>query len=374
LLSGAALNWGSQHAISRIFPGDAGRGRRAGFRGHGGGQAVQIGANDEHQVILRDGAVITVRAIEPEDRHALAAGFEALSPESRYRRFFSGVSDLTGRQLDYLTRVDHHDHEALVALTDDGKVMGVARYVRTGPGEAEPAVAVADDWQGRGVGSVLLGALAERALDEGVTHFNAIVLAANPEAIAVLGRLGDASISRHGSELEMRIPLASPDRPATPLRVLLQAVANGTLDPALTFWQRIASRHPGNDQEHANLIVTAIHGDAAESAVTLTQSIASAAASEVVVVAARHPLLDDRLEVEQLARRVAARLRAHDIDVRDVVRAGDIAAVVIDVAIEERARLIIVAESSTPDATARLLGEPWNHISHHAPCSVLVAR
>ena len=96
--------------------------------------------------------------------------------------------------------------------------------------------------------------------------------------------------------------------------------------------------------------------------------------SEVVVVAARHPLLDDRGEVEQRARRAAARLRAHDIEVRNVVRPGDIAAVVLDVAVEERARLIIVADSSKPDATARLLGDPWNHISHHAPCSVLIAR
>ena len=56
------------------------------------------------------------------------------------------------------------------------------------------------------------------------------------------------------------------------------------------------------------------------------------------------------------------------------MRRGDIAAVVLDVAIEERARMIIVAGSSEPDATARLLGEPWNHISHHAPCDVLIAR
>lgn len=91
-------------------------------------------------------------------------------------------------------------------------------------------------------------------------------------------------------------------------------------------------------------------------------------------MAARHPLLDDRGEVEQRARRAAAEVRAQGIDVRDVVRPGDIAAVVLDVAVEERARLIIVGDSSKPDATARLLGEPWNHISHHAPCSVLIAR
>jgi len=143
-------------------------------------------ANYEQQVILRDGALITVRAIEPEDRGALAAGFEALSAESRYRRFFAAVSDLTDRQLDYLTRVDHHDHEALVALADDGTGIGVARYVRTGPGEAEPAIAVADDWHSRGVAWSCSARWQSGALDEGITHFNASVLATNPEAIAVL--------------------------------------------------------------------------------------------------------------------------------------------------------------------------------------------
>jgi GNAT superfamily N-acetyltransferase len=329
--------------------------------------------NDEQRVVLRDGALVTVRAIEAEDRAALAEGFEALSAESRYRRFFAAVTELTDGQLDYLTRVDHHNHEALLALTDAGAVVGVARYVRTGPSEAEPAVVVADDWQGRGVGSVLLGALAERALDEGITHFDAIVLATNPNAIALLRRLGDASISKHGTELEVHIPLSSPDRAVSPLRTLLRAVANGTLDPALTFWQRTLTWRPTAEHAQANVIVTAIDEDGSDSAVALTQTIASAMASAVVVVAAR-PLLDDPGEVAQRARRAAARVRAYDIDVRDVVRPGDLAAVVLDVAVEERARLIVVPDSSKPGGNVRVLGEPWDHISHHARCSVLIAR
>ena len=63
---------------------------------------------------LRDGSRVVIRPIEPDDREALAAAFERLSPESRYRRFFAPVSRLSERDLDYLTCVDHHDHEALV--------------------------------------------------------------------------------------------------------------------------------------------------------------------------------------------------------------------------------------------------------------------
>ena len=70
-------------------------------------------------VTLPDGSRLLIRPIEPADRERVAAGFERLSPESRYRRFFSPLPELSGRQLDYLTRVDHHDHEALVALDAD---------------------------------------------------------------------------------------------------------------------------------------------------------------------------------------------------------------------------------------------------------------
>src|SRR4051812_16863371 len=127
---------------------------------------------------LRDGARVLVRPIAPDDRAALAAGFARLSPESRFRRFLSPKRQLTEHDLDVLTRVDHHDHEALVALeAETGEGIGVARFVRTRPDRAEPAVVVADDWQGRGVGTLLLDLLAERAWEEGIRTFSATLLA-----------------------------------------------------------------------------------------------------------------------------------------------------------------------------------------------------
>jgi hypothetical protein len=71
---------------------------------------------------------LTIRPIAATDRDALAESFERLSPESRYLRFFSAISQLSSAQLDYLTDVDHHDHEALVAVDDaTGDIVGVAR-------------------------------------------------------------------------------------------------------------------------------------------------------------------------------------------------------------------------------------------------------
>src|SRR5579859_2903290 len=148
---------------------------------------------------LREGSHIDIRPISPEDRTALREGFERLSPESRYRRFFGPMPELSERDLDYLTQIDHHDHEALVATepnTDTG--VGVARYVRTAATVAEPAIVVADDWQGRGVGMALLRRLADRAREEGITRFEAPVLATNAQAIGVLARLGETTKHRAG--------------------------------------------------------------------------------------------------------------------------------------------------------------------------------
>src|SRR5689334_7514436 len=196
-------------------------------------------------VTLRDGTRVGIRPVEPEDRTRIAAGFERLSPESRYRRFFSPVNELSQRQLDYLTRVDHHDHEALLAIDADGALIGVARYVRTGPGAAEPAIVVADDWHGRGVATVLLGRLVDRALDEGIGIFDAPVLADNPQAVAVLRRLGDTSIERRGTEVDLHVELRPPAEPVAaggPLRGLLRLIAAETIDPTLTFWHRLLPR------------------------------------------------------------------------------------------------------------------------------------
>lgn len=135
-------------------------------------------------LILRDGTELEVRPIAPEDKAALRAAFHRMSPESRYRRFFSPLTDLSARDLAYLTEIDHHDHEALAAIdpASDG-IVGVARFVRTEDGRAEASIAVGDEWQHRGVGTGLLERLAARAREEGLTHFVALVLSDNRDAI-----------------------------------------------------------------------------------------------------------------------------------------------------------------------------------------------
>jgi len=184
---------------------------------------------------LRDGTRIAIRPLEPEDRDALAEGFQHLSAESRYLRFFTPVPELSDRELDHLTQVDHRDHEALVAeVAETGEGIAVARFVRTGEDEAEPAVVVVDAWQRRGVASALLDALADRAQEEGIARFRALVLAQNAEAITLLQRLGSVRTRRLGREVEVEIAL-EPKREAMPrLSTVLRAVATGTATPAQT--------------------------------------------------------------------------------------------------------------------------------------------
>jgi GNAT superfamily N-acetyltransferase len=190
------------------------------------------------EVRLADASRIGIRPIERGDAPLLLAGFAELSEESRYRRFFTPMRELDDRQLAFLTNVDHHDHEALLAIdVSGGYCAGVARFVRVARDAAEPAVVVGDRWQRLGLGTALLEQLTERARAEGVKRFSGVVLAENEEAIGLPERLGAA---RHGSgpEVHFEIDLSDRDDAGPTLRELLRAMAAGLLAPARALLQR----------------------------------------------------------------------------------------------------------------------------------------
>jgi nucleotide-binding universal stress UspA family protein len=328
------------------------------------------------RLTLRDGSPVLVRPIAPEDRDALVAAFERLSPETRYRRFFGPVTRLSSSVLDYLTRVDHRDHEALVALDEPGDIVAVARYVRTAPDEAEPAVVVADDWQRRGLGGRLLGLLASRARDEGVERFRAPVLAQNREAIALFTRLGETETVRTGREVELRIRLAEDD-PQRDLLDVLREVAAGTVAPARTLLGRLLPRRPpplDRSRLRDTIIVGTDGSEAATAAVRAAADLAPALGASVQVVAAHWPLLGDRDAMDAVLADAAELLRDRGIEVRTHARRGDPAASVIDVAEEERARLILVGPRGATSASSLLLGTVTELVAAHAPCDVMIVR
>jgi RimJ/RimL family protein N-acetyltransferase len=170
--------------------------------------------SDPIELTLRDGSEVRVEPIRPEDKDALARGFEQLSEQSRYRRFLAPMDRLSPTMLAYLTEVDHHDHEALIAFDGGSReVVGVARYVRGEGTSAEAAVTVGDDWQGRGLGTALTSLLAGRALEEGIDRFTALLLAENREMIALLESVGHVTVTgRDSGTLQVEVPLEA-ERP-----------------------------------------------------------------------------------------------------------------------------------------------------------------
>jgi RimJ/RimL family protein N-acetyltransferase len=149
------------------------------------------------QLTLKDGTRVLVRPAVPSDRDLLVEGFERLSPESRYRRFFAPMRTLSSSLLDYLMSMDYVDHFAWAALSAEpassGKAVGagVSRYIRLEhPEAAEMAVTVVDDWQGKGLGRILLDALVLEALQNGITRFEGDVLVENRSMQELLRRTG----------------------------------------------------------------------------------------------------------------------------------------------------------------------------------------
>lgn len=152
--------------------------------------------------MLRDGTTARLRPIRVGDRDALQRFHVRQSERSTYMRFFAAMERLSARDLTRFTVVDHHDRVALVAVAavpavpgEDGtvtheEIIGVARFDRIGPGEAEVAFNISDTHQGRGLGSVLLEHLAAAAREVGVRRFTAEVLPQNGKMLTVFREAG----------------------------------------------------------------------------------------------------------------------------------------------------------------------------------------
>jgi RimJ/RimL family protein N-acetyltransferase len=166
-------------------------------------------------VALRDGSKVLIRQVQPADAPLLADGFARLSPRSRQMRFLTGKKELSGAELRYFTDVDHHDHEALGAVSQaDGRGVGVARYIRDAddPRAAEIAVTIVDDWQGRGLGTELLARLSRRARCEGIHRLTALVAADNVAMAGLLRNMSASLAARSPGTVEYEITLTLPGK------------------------------------------------------------------------------------------------------------------------------------------------------------------
>ena len=164
---------------------------------------------------LPDGTPILVRPIRPDDKRLLEQGLHNLSETSVQRRFLSPKPSFSRAELRYLTEVDGRHHVALVAESPTQPVrtlIGVARYVCL-PGDpqaAEVAVVVADAWQRRGVGTLLVEELGARARRLGFRRFTATMASDNIAARKLLAKIAEEPAwDPHGAVTEMVMELAA---------------------------------------------------------------------------------------------------------------------------------------------------------------------
>jgi RimJ/RimL family protein N-acetyltransferase len=166
------------------------------------------------RTVLRDGSHVLIRPVRSTDAPLLADGFTRLSATSRWMRFLTPKKELSPAELRYLTDLDHHDHEALGALDHgNGRGVGVARYIRHAgdPYAADIAVTIVDDWQGRGLGTELLARLSDRARQEGIHRFTALVAAENVAVARLLRTMCARLTGRESNTLEYEIALVPSD-------------------------------------------------------------------------------------------------------------------------------------------------------------------
>jgi len=150
---------------------------------------------------------LTVRPLRDGDTETVAALFGRLSERSRERRFCGAKPRLSELELRNLARVDRDSHVLVGYLDGDTAPIGIARLVRQGEA-AEIAFAVADEVQGRGVGSTLANELAADARAAGITQLTATICGDNPGMVALLRRLGSSLEARWlGREREFVVAL-----------------------------------------------------------------------------------------------------------------------------------------------------------------------
>jgi len=143
---------------------------------------------------LRDGTRVVIRPIRPEDRQIEQDFVRNLSDESRYFRFFNAVRDLSETALTHFTRVDYDKEMALIAVIFENgheTEIGVARYSINPDGRScEFAIAVADAWQRKGIGSKLMQSLMDTARKCGLETLEGSVLSGNGRMLALMDALG----------------------------------------------------------------------------------------------------------------------------------------------------------------------------------------
>lgn len=153
---------------------------------------------------LRDARRLEIRAFKPDDRADFLLAADRIGPLSLYRRFFTVKRGFTERERTFFLNVDFDKHVALVALMEEAGrkvIVGGGRYVVVQPGKAEVAFVVIDQYQGQGIGSILMRHLAAIARAAGLRELIAEVLPENMPMLKVFEKSGLPMTTTRESEV-----------------------------------------------------------------------------------------------------------------------------------------------------------------------------
>lgn len=162
--------------------------------------------------LLRDGREVMIRAIRLDDESRLAEAVGGLSAQSLHRRFFAVKRNFSDREKAFFLNVDFVNHVALVAEVAGGRMAtlaGGARYIVTVPGSAEVAFAVVDEFQGQGLGTLLMHHLLTLARAAGLDTLVAEVLPENAAMLKIFQRSGlEPQTKRDGGVVHVRMRIS----------------------------------------------------------------------------------------------------------------------------------------------------------------------
>jgi RimJ/RimL family protein N-acetyltransferase len=154
---------------------------------------MPVTANYSATERMRDGREVEIRALQPDDRDDMLAAVGRTGTQSLQRRFFVVKRGFSEKEIAFFMNIDFVNHVALAALADEGGrhvIIGGGRYIVTEPGKAEIAFVVIDDYQGQGVGTLLMRHLAVLARKAGLRELIAEVLPENAAMRKVFGKFG----------------------------------------------------------------------------------------------------------------------------------------------------------------------------------------
>jgi len=161
---------------------------------------------------LADGTIIGTAFVRPEDAERLVRGYKKLSLKTKMYRFHYGKNNLSTYEKEYLVNVDNYNHLAIGAVDLNASYdIGIAliRYIRdkTDPAKAEVALTVIDEYQNRGIGTLLYNEMLQYASKNRVKLLINCVMKENTTMLNILEKIGGEIVDSFGNQYRIEVKL-----------------------------------------------------------------------------------------------------------------------------------------------------------------------